>query len=72
MNDDQEQKKPGVLNVIFSDLAAMIGIQSEKNRERDFSKGDITNYLFVGVIVVAIFIFTLISFVNSILEDAGM
>ena len=72
MNDDKEQKKPGILNVIISVLAAMIGIQSEKNRERDFTKGDITNYLFVGVIVVAIFIFTLISFVNSILEDAGM
>jgi len=72
MSENKEQQKPGLFNVLLSVLAAMVGIQSEKNRERDFTKGDVTNYLFVGVIVVAIFVFSLISFVNSILEDAGM
>ncbi len=69
--DDQNIKKPGPLDVIFSVLAAMIGVQSEKNRERDFTKGDIGNYIFVGIIMVVIFIFTLISIVNNILEDAA-
>jgi len=64
-------KKPGPLDVVFSVLSAMIGVQSEANRERDFSKGDIGNYIFVGIVMVVIFIFTLIHIVNNILEDAA-
>ncbi|MDQ7050746.1 MAG: DUF2970 domain-containing protein [Enterobacterales bacterium] len=69
--DSKTTKKPGPLDIIFSVLAAMIGVQSEANRERDFSKGDIGNYIFVGIIMVIIFIFGLISIVNNILEDAA-
>ena len=71
MNDKEEQKPPGILSVILSVLAAMIGIQSDKNRARDFEKGQIGHYIFVGVVVVIIFIFTLISIVNNILEDTA-
>ncbi|MCF6193597.1 MAG: DUF2970 domain-containing protein [Kangiellaceae bacterium] len=70
MKDDQDEKSPGILAVIGSVLAAMIGIQSEENRERDFTKGDITNYIMVGIVVVAIFVFILIKFVNSLIPDA--
>ena len=75
MSDKEEQREnknsPGIFSVILSVLAAMIGIQSDKNRERDFEKGHLGNYIFVGVIVVAIFVFTLISVVNNVLEDAA-
>ena len=71
MSDEEEQKSPGIFNVIFSVLAAMIGIQSDSNRERDFNKGKLSNYIFVGIVIVIIFVFTLISIVNSILEDAA-
>lgn len=67
----EDQDSPGVFSVILSVLAAMIGIQSDKNRERDFEKGHIGNYIFVGIVVVVIFVFTLISIVNNILEDAA-
>ncbi|MFT6733793.1 MAG: putative membrane protein [Polaribacter sp.] len=67
-----EIKKPGPLQIIGSVLAAMVGIQSEDNRKRDFTSGQIGNYIFVGIIVVIIFILTLISVVNNILEEAGM
>ena len=69
MKEDKKDKAPGVFAVIGSVLAAMIGIQSEENRERDFTKGDITNYIMVGIVVVAIFIFILIKFVNSLIPD---
>lgn len=67
----EEQTSPGFFSVILSVLAAMIGIQSDKNRERDFEKGYIGNYIFVGIVAVVIFVFTLISIVNNILEDAA-
>ncbi len=69
---EEVKKTPGPLQVIGSVLAAMVGIQTEDNRERDFTSGQIGNYIFVGIIVVIIFIFTLISIVNNIIEDAGM
>lgn len=68
----KDNKKIGPLQVIGSVLAAMVGIQTEDNRERDFTSGQIGNYIFVGIIVVIIFIFTLISIVNNILDEAGM
>jgi len=71
VSDKKEQKSPGMLSVILSVLAAMIGIQSDKNRERDFEKGQIGHYIFVGVVVVIIFIFTLIAIVNNVLEEAS-
>ncbi|PCI65499.1 MAG: hypothetical protein COB38_11080 [Gammaproteobacteria bacterium] len=68
----EENKKIGPLQIVGSVLAAMVGIQTEDNRERDFTSGQIGNYIFVGVIVVIIFIFTLMSVVDNILEEAGM
>jgi len=70
MKEKKDEKSPGILAVIGSVLAAMIGIQSEENRERDFTKGDITNYIIVGIVVVVILIFVLIKFVNSLIPDA--
>ena len=67
MKDEKNEKSPGILAVIGSVLAAMVGIQSEKNRERDFTKGDITNYIIVGILLVAIFVFVLIKFVNNLI-----
>jgi len=74
MEDNQDNQKapsPGIFSIIKSVLSAMIGIQSDENRERDFSKGKIGNYIFVGIVMVAIFVFTLIHIVNSILEEAA-
>ena len=70
MKDGDDHKPPGIFAVIGSILSAMIGIQSEKNRERDFAKGNISNYIIVGIFVVAIFVFILIKFVNSIVANA--
>ena len=71
MTDNDEKNSPSIWNVISSVLAAMIGVQSDENRERDFKHGSIGSYIFVGIVVVAIFVFSLIAIVNSILEDAA-
>ncbi len=69
--DKIEKKHPGLLSVIQSVLAAMFGVQSDKNRTEDFENGHIGNYIFVGIVMVLVFIFSLISIVDSILENAG-
>jgi len=47
--------------------AAFIGVQSDKNRERDFSQGRLSHYIIAGVIGVALFIGVLIGLVAFIL-----
>lgn len=64
-------KAPSMLSVVQSVLAAMFGVQSEEKRAQDFENGHIGYYIFVGVAMVIIFILTLVTIVNSILESSG-
>lgn len=47
--------------------AAFFGVQSDKNREQDFTKGKLSHFIIAGVIGVAIFIGVLITLVSMIL-----
>ena len=60
MSEQNDEKPPGLFNIIKSVLCAMIGIQTEENRKKDFESGNVGSYIAVGVVVVIIFIFTLI------------
>ncbi|MGJ8692092.1 MAG: DUF2970 domain-containing protein [Thalassotalea sp.] len=47
--------------------AAFLGVQSDKNRNRDFSEGKFSHFIIAGIIAVVIFITLLISAVNFVL-----
>jgi len=49
--------KPNLLHVVKSVIAAVVGVQSDKNREVDFKHGSLSAYLIVGLIVTLLFIF---------------
>ncbi len=51
--------KPSLLHVVKSVIAALIGVQSDSNREIDFKHGSLSAYLIVGLIATLIFIFTI-------------
>jgi hypothetical protein len=63
-------KKPNMLQVIGSVLAAGFGVQSRKNRERDFKQGSFTVYVIAGLIFTVLFILTLYSIVTFVLDQA--
>jgi len=71
MKDNQNQSSPGIFSVLMSVLAAMIGVQSDKNRERDFKKGRASHYIIIGIVMTILFVFTLISIVNNIIEQSA-
>lgn len=48
--------KPSLMHVVKSVIAAMIGVQSNKNRELDFQHGSLPAYLIVGLIATLVFI----------------
>ena len=44
--------------------AAFLGVQSDKNRERDFKEGKLSDFIFVGLVAVVLFILVLVGLVQ--------
>lgn len=63
--------KPGIIQIALSTIAAAFGVQSNKNRERDFSGGNIYSYIIAGVIFTALFVGGLILLVNFLLRNVN-
>jgi hypothetical protein len=55
------------LQAIGSGIAAAFGVQSRKNRERDFEHGDIRKFAVAGLIVTAMLLIALIGIVEIVL-----
>ncbi|MFT4998858.1 MAG: hypothetical protein ACI8RO_002214 [Flavobacteriales bacterium] len=68
---DEKDDKPNLLQVIGSVLMAGLGVQSKKNKERDFKHGSFKAFLIVGLIVTILFVVTVASVVSTVLDSAG-
>jgi hypothetical protein len=55
-DQDNHNKEPSILQVITSVLAAGFGVQSEKNRDRDFQQGNAAVFVGVGLAAVVMFV----------------
>lgn len=62
-------KRTNFLSVVKSILAAGIGVQSEKNRQRDFEKGNPLVFIVGGIIFTVLFILTVASVVGLVLSN---
>jgi len=69
MNDSDKKDSVSFLQVMTSVLAAMFGVSTEKNRERDFTKGKLWHYILGGLIFAAAFIAILVTIVQTALSD---
>lgn len=61
--------KPTFLQTLKSILAGLFGVQSHKNRERDFNKGDAGNYIGVYVVMVITLIVGVMIAVSMVLSS---
>lgn len=64
-------KEPGLGAIVLSTLSAAFGVQSSKNRERDFAKGNLKSYVISGIIFVVIFISSIVTLVKYLIAHAG-
>lgn len=55
-------------DTVKSVASAFIGVQSNKNRERDFNEGKFSHFVVVGLIAVILFIGGLITLVSVVLS----
>ncbi|HCH68934.1 MAG TPA: hypothetical protein DE042_00270, partial [Colwellia sp.] len=62
-------KNSSLINTVKSVAAAFFGVQSNKNRERDFSQGKLSHFIIVGIIGVFIFIAVLIAIVAVVIPS---
>ncbi len=65
--DQEDTHKPGFWEVVISVLAAALGVQTSKNRKRDFTQGNPLVFIAAGLIFTILFVLTLIGVVNLIL-----
>lgn len=61
----------GPLHVISSVFAAGLGVQSSKNRERDFKQGNFKAFVITGIVFTLLFIGTVFTIVQMVLKSAG-
>jgi len=58
--------------VAVSIFASFFGVQSEKNRERDFVHGKPIHYIIMGLVSTLLFIVVLVGIVKLVLALAGV
>jgi len=70
---DSEPERKGVsgLQLLQSTLAAALGVQSGKNRQRDFEQGKPSQFIFAGILFTLVFIGILITIVRIVLSNVG-
>jgi hypothetical protein len=73
-DEPDTRKKPGKLNllqVVGSVFAAGLGVQSSKNRERDFTQGRIGVFITAGIVFTLLFVGIVIAVVQVVVNSAG-
>ncbi len=70
--DNNGKRKPGFIAVLMSTLAAALGVQSNRNRERDFQHGSLKVFIAAGVIFTVLFILIVVGVVRLVLRGSGL
>lgn len=68
--DNKTNNEPRLLTVALSVLSAFFGVQSSKNKERDFKHGNHRTFILVGIGFALVFILSVYSVVQLVLYAA--
>jgi hypothetical protein len=69
---DKEPRPPTFWQMLQSVLAAAFGVQSGKNRARDFSHGKPSHFVALGLLFTLCFVLTIFAVVKLVLYFAGI
>ena len=69
-SEKQREKPLNPLRIVGSVLAAAFGVQSSKNRERDFKEGKFVTFIVAGIVFTALLVGTVYLVVSTVLEHA--
>jgi len=72
-NHNEQQEQPlRFTELLQSVLAAAFGVQSGKNRSRDFTRGKPSQFIAIGLLFTAVFVLLLFVIVKVVLHFAGI
>jgi hypothetical protein len=57
--------------LVKSTSSAFVGVQSNANRERDFSRGKLSHFIWMGLLFGLLFVLTLVGVVQLVLHFTG-
>lgn len=69
---DKNNDSVSLIDTFKSTLWAFLGVQSDANRERDFSKGKPLHFILVGLVVTIMFILCIWGLVQLLLKFSGV
>lgn len=69
---DPASEAPTLWQTIASVMASFFGVQSSKNRHRDFKHGRAGVFIAVGLVMTVLFVLTIVVVVKLVLRSAGM
>jgi hypothetical protein len=69
--ENEAPEKLNMLQVVSSVFAAGLGVQSSKNRQRDFKQGRLGVFIAAGIIFTLLFIGAVFTVVQMVLKNAG-
>ena len=72
MSPEKDEKPLTFREMLQSVLAAAFGVQSGKNRARDFSRGKPSHFIILGVLFTGLFVLVLFGLVKLVLGLAGV
>lgn len=55
-------------SIVKSVFAAAFGVQSQRNRERDFGQGSYRHFVVAGIVFTVLFVLTLVTVVRIVLS----
>jgi len=67
----EKGENTSLLQVVGSVLMAGLGVQSSKNKERDFKQGNFKAFIIVGLVFTVLFVVTVATVVSTVLDSAG-
>lgn len=70
-NSESEKKGLKPLQVVGSVFAAMFGVQSSKNRKRDFERGRAWVFIAAGILFGVLFVTAIFGIVQLVMSGAG-
>ena len=65
--ENETQEKPGFWAITISVIAAAFGVQTDKNRQRDFSQGNPLAYIVGGLVFTVLFVLSIVGIVMLVL-----
>lgn len=65
------KKKLTVFSMVGSIFAAWFGVQTQANRERDFSQGKFHHFVIGGIIFAILFVLFVVGIVKVVMHFAG-